>query len=327
MEDNLFDFRKIDKEYILKNIGQERIFEKYLNMKINLKGAFCSPLRVDKNPTCRFKYTNGNLYFIDYSGHFKGNCFDLVMFIFNVDFKTCLDIISNDFNIKSIDFKPKRKVRIYEKAKIEDSIKKEIKVRWNKFSKFDLDYWNSSGLRIQELNKYYIAPVSHVWLNDNLIHRYSEEDPSYAYWFSNDEIKVYFPKRREYRFLCNTNCIQGYSQLKEKGDHLIITKAMKDLALLDRYRFNSIAYQSETQIPSEKDILEFRNRFNKIYTFLDFDLTGIRTSNKMRKLYGTLPIFLTNGRFGSKNYHAKDPSDLFRNSKKEFKNFISQKLY
>ena len=49
-----------------------------------------------------------------------------------------------------------------------------------------------------------------------------------------------------------------------------------------------------------------------IFVLLDFDLTGIRMANKIRKEYPVVVLFLTNGRFGTKDYGAKDISDYIK---------------
>ena len=79
---------------------------------------------------------------------------------------------------------------------------------------------------------------------------------------------------------------------------------------LDNLGYTSIALQSESQILDEDQWKDLSSRFKTIYTLLDFDLTGVRSSNKMRKKYGTIPKFYTNGRFGTKDFGAKDTSDL-----------------
>ena len=311
---SIFDFRKIDKDYLLKNIGQERIFEYYLGIKIETKGLFCSPLREDNNPTCRLKYFGGKLKYQDFSGHFTGDCFDLVMFMHGCNFSDCMKIICNDFNIRDSNFKPKRKLKRH-KVQVKEHVKSDIKVKWRDWSREDLAYWNSFGVTIELLNKYNVGAVSHVWLNNELVYKNNPKDPAYGYWFSNDEIKVYFPFRKSYRFLMNTNCIQGWNQLIESSDLLIITKALKDVMTLVRFGYNAIAPQSESQLLLEKDMEILQSRFKKIVIFYDADRAGFRTMIATRKKYPYVKcVFLTNGLFNTKNHGSKDISDLYRDN-------------
>ena len=49
--------------------------------------------------------------------------------------------------------------------------------------------------------------------------------------------------------------------------------------------------------------------WSRKFCLTDFDITGIRIANKLRKK-GYEPLFLTNGRFNTWNYNAKDISDF-----------------
>lgn len=42
---------------------------------------------------------------------------------------------------------------------------------------------------------------------------------------------------------------------------------------------------------------------------MDFDLTGVKMANTLLKRYNIQPLFLTDGRFGTRDYGAKDISD------------------
>ena len=75
----------------------------------------------------------------------------------------------------------------------------------------------------------------------------------------------------------------------------------------------AVAPPSESSILSEEQFKELAFRFDTIVSLYDFDLTGIRSANKMKKLYGMAPFFLTNGRFGTTDYKGKDPTDMARN--------------
>ena len=52
-----------------------------------------------------------------------------------------------------------------------------------------------------------------------------------------------------------------------------------------------------------------QTKWKYIFTFSDFDYTGIKFACEMRRLYGTTPIFLTTGERNTINFEAKDLSD------------------
>ena len=90
---------------------------------------------------------------------------------------------------------------------------------------------------------------------------------------------------------------------------LVIAHNSINIALYN-FGIPAIAPQAESIIPTQEQFEDLSKRFKNIYSLYDFDWAGVRSANKMRKVYGILPIFLTNGRFKSFNYGAKDPSDL-----------------
>jgi DNA primase len=112
------------------------------------------------------------------------------------------------------------------------------------------------------------------------------------------------------RFMCEATCLQGYNKIPKEGNNLIITKSYKDVMTLYNFGIAAVAPQAESQIINEEQYIDFSKRFKNVYSMYDFDLTGIRSANKMRKLYNIQPLFLTNGRFNSFNYGSKDPSDF-----------------
>ena len=79
---------KVTKESLLQFTTEEQIFEYYLGTAIDLESKYHSPLRSDRYPTCSFTVTaSGRLWFKDWSGHFKGDCFNLVEEYYGCDFK------------------------------------------------------------------------------------------------------------------------------------------------------------------------------------------------------------------------------------------------
>ena len=303
---------QLNKESILEKISPEEIFSFYTKFQVELNTKFKSPLRKDNIPTCNYFYSRSNqLILHDHSGHFSGNCFDFVMKLYNIEFKTAILKIASDFNLLDSNYKLESIRMSNLKVKISNE-KTDIRVRFRKWSKSDLKYWNSFGISESTLKRFRVFPAKEVWLGETISYSYSENDPCYVYYFTKVDLKAYYPFRKNFRFIGNSNRLQGYSLLPEKGDILIVTKSYKDVMTLYEYGYTSVAPQSETQGLSQKAYDILSSRFTKIYSFYDFDLTGIRTANKMKKNLGITPIFLTNGRFGTYNYNAKDPSDLVR---------------
>jgi hypothetical protein len=315
----------LTKEWIRERVSDEEIFSYYLNINVVLNKKFCSPLRKDRYPTCNFFITRqGVLWLKDHSGHFAGNCFDLVMFMYNVEFYDALMLIAKDFRLidKNIDkiYQPKTFIkRVQEKAKIEI-----VRRNWNNYDK---EFWKPFGLTSSDLHSFRVCPVQFIWLNGNLIYTYNANDPAYGYVFTKEDIKIYFPYRKEARFLCNTNILQGIDKLPERGKLLCVTKSYKDVMVMHKLEIPSVAPQSETQGLTKEQFESLSKRFDDIISLYDFDLTGVRTANSMRKEFGIEPFFLTNGRFKSENFGVKDISDYVKfygylSAIEEYKNLI-----
>lgn len=302
----------VDKKFILSKLSQEEIFEKYIGEQVSLSRTYRSPLREDLRPTCSFKYLGDILLLKDWAGHFTGDCFRLVSLLNNnCTYNQVYEIIANDFNI----IKKGKKGTSYKKKPVYTvckSLKADIKVKWKTLDTDDIKYWNSFGVSHGTLVKFNIGAVEYVWLNGNIIYKFAPNDRAYCYWFSENDLKVYYPFRSEYRFLGNNSVLQGYAQLPAEGDLLIVTKSMKDVALLYEYGIHAVAPPSESSIITEEEHADLSRRFKRIVTLYDFDLTGVRSSNKMKKKYNYKIMFLTNGRFRTKDYGAKDLTDLFK---------------
>lgn len=300
----------IDKKYILKHVSEEEIFQKYLRIEVSMRGKFASPLREDKIPTCNFfrHRSSREIYLKDHSGHFCGNCFDTVMFMFNANFGQALEIIASDFGLieNNVDRKP---------TAIVHKERKKSKIEFNprNWMQCDVVFWERYGIKAPLLLLYKVSPIQSLFLDGNIHYTHHSNNPAYHYGFGENDDKVYFPKKKSFRFLCNTSTLQGYDQLPETGKILIITKSLKDVMVLYNLNYSSVAPQSESMAITERDYQELSERFDTIYSWYDFDLTGVRTANKMKKLYGINAIFLTNGRFKSRNFGAKDVSDWFEN--------------
>jgi len=300
-------YKSITAEYILEHISQQEIFEFYLNIKVDLNKLFCSPLRKDSNPTCGFKYLKGgSLYMNDFSGHFKGGCFDLVMYMFNLSFTEALNKVHSDMQSRI-------KIPIIKQAYTAAQIQKEktvIQVKRLEMSVTDLNYWKQFGIIPEILKKFKVTAAGGIWVNAKRVYINNPRNPAYIYDFDDEDYKIYFPTKSDFRFLTNTNKIQGWKQLPQKGEFLIITKSLKDVMVLALFRIPAIALQGEAIVPKEELIYELQKRFKTIVTLYDFDLAGIRTANAIKRLYGIKPYFLTNGRFGSINQGAKDAAEV-----------------
>lgn len=103
---------------------------------------------------------------------------------------------------------------------------------------------------------------------------------------------------------------------------------------LDQYcNIPAVAKQGEGMYYSDKEIQHFKERASFIFVFLDFDNVGVKMANELFKRHGIYPLFLTNGKYGTIDYGAKDLSDYIEKNKtvapllKEFKMLLKEVNY
>ena len=305
-------------DVILSKITEYDIFVYYCPRFKTFGKKFCSELRDDKSPTAHVIPYNGRLLYKDFgNSEHSFDCFDYVRYKYNCTFTDSLRIIDCDFNLGLSARKEAIQFTMGYMAYRQNSpalqLHKPVIIRKKKrsWTKQDANFWRKYLVSKQILIKFAVEPISHYWINEN---RFSCKSITYAFKFNN-RYKIYSPYEDKNKWLSNTKKtdIQGYTQLPEKGDKLIITSSLKDVMCLHVAGYNSIALQSEMQIPEEKLISELINRFHTIEILYDNDFDNINNpgqtmAKKICDLYG-----FTN-RCIPEEFKSKDPSDLIKNT-------------
>lgn len=308
---------KITKDFIFsKGINQESIIQYYTGIEITSKKLFLSPFRADKKITCSlYKSKNGKLYIHDFATNEHTDCFQTVMKLYNCNYYQALEIIAEDFGLIKRGLFSKN---VSEKPKIVSPLKEsetcKIQVQIKDFTKEELNWWKQFGIDYKLLKKYHVYSLQHIFLNGRLSFSSAQNNPIFGYYFgkdkNNNELwKCYFPTRKDYRFIGNLNhkILQGYKQLRDSSDLLIINKSMKDTIACRALGYDSISPNSETTFPTERQIEEFKKRFNHILIIFDNDKPGLHNLWKIRKQYPNLNYFWIPKELG-----AKDLTDLIK---------------
>jgi len=324
----------ITKEFILERVTQEDIFEHYLGVEIQTRRQFCNPLRHDENPTCNFSYHGQKLRFRDWSWSRPLDCFDIVMKMYDLSFNDALKRIAADFNLAGTTENSHAVQRFKQIQRAKGTAKTtRIRVRLSSFTDRDKRYLTKHGVHGEQCKKFNVKPIDRIWVRGNLVWGYHEKDPAIGYYFGQDEEghelwKIYYYNRDSgVRFICNTNRVQGWDQLPESGPVLVITKSLKDVMALDYFNIPAIAPQGESQLLSDEKIQEIHERFDTVRSLFDFDLAGIGAARRLRDKHGIPPLFLTDGRFNTENFGAKDFSDFVKdNGKQQARGIIKRQL-
>jgi hypothetical protein len=303
---------------ILGKITEYDIFMYYCPNFKKLGKKFKSELRKDNSPTVSIIPYNGRLLYKDFgSSEHTFDCFNYVKHKYNCSFIAALRIIDCDFNLG---LSSKKEIinftmgyMAYRQNKTPEFTKPEIiiKKKRRSWTKEDAKFWSQYLVTKELLIKFAVEPISHFWINST---RFSCKSISYAFRFNN-RYKIYSPYDEENKWLSNTKKtdVQGYNQLPNKGERLIITSSLKDVICLHSAGYNAIAMQSEMQIPEEKLISELKERFNRIDILYDNDFNkmnnpGQTIARKICDLYGFNNICIPT------SFESKDPSDLVSNT-------------
>lgn len=306
-----FEFEQdITKEFLLSKYSEETYMTHYLGIPVK-KGLFKSPLRGDKTPTCSFfRNKSGELIFKDFSGAFYGNFINVVMTKYQCNYHKALKIIATDFGLIKGSVK-KEEIKIVEVPKFKDSGQAIINVEIQDFTETEIKWWAKYGITEKILAKFKVYSCKNIWLNGNYFANSSKNNMIFGYYGGiKDKVelwRIYFPKRKEYRFLSNWNAnkIQGFEQLPKNGKALVITKSMKDVMTLYSVGIPAIAPNSENLFISESVLSKLKERFEHIYVLYDNDLPGITNMNKIKKQFPDLNYIWIPRETG-----AKDISDL-----------------
>ena len=301
-------------DVILGKITEYDIFMYYCPTFKELGKKFSSDLREDKSPTVYITPYNGKLLYKDFgNSEHVFDCFNYVKYKYNCSFVDALRIIDCDFNLGLSPNTSGKQFTMgimgYRQSVVPVFDKNPVIIRkkrrpWNQE---DAKFWSKYLVSKKILTKFAVEPISHFWVNSN---RFTCKSITYAFKFKN-RYKIYSPYEDKNKWLSNTNKqdVQGFNQLPETGERLIITSSLKDVMCLYAAGYHSVAMQSEMQIPDEKLISELKNRFNTIEILYDNDFNkannpGQVMAKKICDLYGFKNICLP------VTFESKDPSDL-----------------
>ena len=238
---------------------------------------------------------------------------------YDCDFQTALKIINKDFRLGlGGEHGALTRELTYETVQLTDKyyeeIKKEIPLKCLKreWTKADLQYWEDFGITLDILKTFNVIPTKAVYKGSKLIWKNSSSNPIYTYLFPNEKKKkIYRPleKNRKFKFLSSaeiSTVYQGFDQLPETGDLLIITKSMKDVMTLYSLGYNAIAPNGEGY-NLDKQFLEFLEyRFDNIVVLFDNDVAGLEAA---RRIYDEHRLFYV--LIPSEQFRSKDISEYY----------------
>lgn len=285
---------EITPEQILQKVTQQQIFEFVLKQPFNFGDRYCSPLREDNKPDCRFEEReDGTILFVDFgekylTGNTHRTCFKMVMEAFGFTLINALRKICNEFNLS-------RDIGSYSVVSTNNVIynptgkgerKSTLLTYDSKFpSKSDIIFWSQFLIKLEHLqedNSYCVR--SFTITNDKGYRKINAYKHCYVYDFI-DAMKFYQPYSEKYKWItnCDENHIGNIDNLPSIGDELIIQKSYKDHRVLRNLDFglHVIWFQNEGCVPSLEILNNLTERFKIITVFYDNDKDGVIAGMKL----------------------------------------------
>lgn len=282
---------------LVKEIPIVEVWDKYFDIN-EIGKKYSSPFREDKHPSF---VLNKNGLGYDLSLGTTHNIFEELSKIQDTTFDNMLTNILNDIPLDVIEHQQKERV------------KKKIKIRSQPFDNVDLLYWNEYGITLDILNMYFVKRVSYYLIENGSNTVIRPRHRTYAYCIR-DEIKLYCPNPKD--FISTSVYPEGYEQLDEKGDLVVITKSYKDVMFFRTMGINAIAAHCEGKMLEAHIIEELKQRFKKVIVFCDNDKAGKTLGLKYNKEHKLPFVWLDD---------YKDPTDCYKATKD--KQIIYNKLH
>lgn len=301
----------ISLDKVLSILDPLEIYTYYIGREAKLNKPTNSPLREDKNPSWTlFKARSGDIMYKDFSTGDSGNVVHLVANLYNISYKKALEKIWSDMmtgsRLKNGNSRPK-------KERLSDP-ETRISIKRKYFTKTDDEYWGQFNIDRNILKRFNVYPIQMYWVNDvQQSFIYSSNCPMYAYKIF-DRFKIYRPyskyKKDKWRNNCGSYDLQGLEQLPDSGKLLIITKSLKDVMVLYKHGYTSIAPQSENSIIPKRIMDHLKTRFENIIVFYDYDNGGIKGAEDLCRKHNLKKVFIP--KHFLEIYGIKDISDFAR---------------
>ena len=314
------------KDEILSVISEYALLQRYFP-KLKLDRANKSPFRDDSVPSFGVTMRAGFLYWRDFATGDAGNIWSLIARKEHTDFSGALQIIARDLGIREgADFK--KIAASIPKVPIPERKQVNIGIRSRKWRSFDKDFWSQFGITKSTLERYLVSPIDFMFFNG---YPRKADRHSYVYRELKDKVltfKIYQPFSKERKWISNNNqsVWEGWSQLPETGDLLVITSSRKDtMSIVDVAGLPAVALQGEGMKPKQHVVQQLKDRFNKVYVLYDNDFDNPNNPGRILGDKIASEFNLTQIEIPSEHC-CKDFSDLVKVCGKYNANEILQKL-
>lgn len=307
----------ISKEAILKRTSQFEIFKFYMPW-FEPGRTIKTPFTNENNPSFWTKVDiEGNIFFKDFGRGYSGDCFSLVMHLFNCEYHAALAKINDDLKLGlgpplknqiNLSFKEHESLINKPKVVVEETKTVNITFRIKPWDNASIRYWLAHGASMPIVKRLGVYPISDFWIDEK---RYKADPIAFAWQTLNNRVKVYQPyntNNLKWRSNTNNQALQGEQILPSSGQLLLFQSSLKDIAcVLSRYNIYSLAPNGEHGIIPKDKRESLEKRFGRIGVLYDNDAAGIKAAtqicNESNYEMFVLPTI----------EDCKDPSDFIMN--------------
>lgn len=276
----------IDEQRVLEEVDEYSAYCYYLSFNPTLRKAYNSPFRKDYKPSFSLyparKGANIEYFWKDSGIGKSGNIFTLVGLLYGLKGDDILRKIDEDFDVGLYSTKSNLVLKPPFVPAPPDKQPSSIRVRYKAWTEEGRAYWRDYIDNLTLLNTYYVQEVQVFWVREDQDIPIRPKGLTFSYRIdeideSSGEItphyKIYQPYNDTYKFINDytDQMVEGYQQLPEVSDLLIITKATKDVIVLRDLGYNAIAPRGESVMIPTHILLELAKRFTRIIILFDND--------------------------------------------------------
>jgi hypothetical protein len=304
-----YDRREVEQS-ILSLVDEESLYYFYLldekgSLKLNM--CYNTPWRNDRVSSLNVYQKEGRILWKDMARGDCGNIFDLVSKLIRGTFLEAVENIKQVFELdttEGIVLKPIVRVPTQViKNEYTWSSEESKKASW---------YFTENFIRQSTLDLFGVNNVHCMYKNKRLYDSATTSNPIYFYEVKGLDNEMYgkfyrpYAKEKFQKFKSNYKSgvvVEGYHQLPEKGELLIIDKSLKDVMVCYEMGWPAIAFPSENTFSAFKQLVEdLKKRFERIIIMTDNDVPGKQAAEKMKSFFNInesyfLPEDLTKDKF------------------------------
>jgi hypothetical protein len=279
---------------LLEHTNDYTIYTHFIGREIKFKELITSPIRFDTTPTfnifpAKEPRWSDQIMFKDFNGDW-GNVFAFVQRFasFNngivlKDINEIIGFINLHMGLDSI--APVKKIQ-----KLIEHQDQPIsyKLTHDKWKAKHLEYWEQYGVGKELLEYYRVMPVAYLLNEVEQKVADFRGTCTFAYWIF-DKFKLYQPYEENFsKFFnqCPPSYLQGFEQCFQKTNHLVITKSLKDIVVIQAHSDSwqdVIAPHGEGYKVPDDLVYWILSRYSVITIIYDPDYAGVKGANRFRK--------------------------------------------